>query len=319
MTEQEAVSRMVAPGTRRPGKFMQGVIQILITRACDNSCYACTQGSNLGGKPMVMSLDQFETAVISLRDYFGVTGIFGGNPAMHPKFPELCEILRKHIPKEKRGIWCNNPLTEENGRAMRETFNPTVSNLNCHLSREAYDNFKRWWPESMPFGVDKDSRHAPVHLAMKDVIEDEGTRWDLISKCTINQHWSALIGVFRGGVRAWFCEVAGAQAMLHEGDPDYPDTGLDVAKLPMTWWKLSMQAFAKQVRKHCHECAVPLNGYGELAMSSDPNAAEQTSKTHEGVFKPKRKDRKIEVITDLIQLGDKRVGRVIDYMSNAKL
>lgn len=331
MNEQQAIAKMVAPGTPRAGKWRQGVIQILVTRACDNSCFGCTQGSNLGGKPMMITPDQFEIACKSLKGYFGVVGMFGGNPAVHPKFPELCEILKRHVPFEQRGLWCNNPISELNARTMRHTFNPQVSNLNCHLSQEAFNLFKRWWPESMPFGVERDSRHAPVHLAMKDVLPDEGTRWELISRCDINQHWSAMIGVFRNQVRAWFCEIAGAQAMLHQDEPDYPDTGMRIAPdgscqststtgetihWKQLWWQLGMNSFANQVEKHCHECAVPLRGYGELAMSSDPEAFEQTSKTHEAVFHPKRKDRKVVIVNDLVELGTKRVGRVIDYLRN---
>ena len=35
MNEQECLERMVAPGTRRPGKYREGVVQVWITRACD--------------------------------------------------------------------------------------------------------------------------------------------------------------------------------------------------------------------------------------------------------------------------------------------
>lgn len=326
MTEQEALNKMIAPGTRRKGKFREGVIQIWITRACDNACFGCTQGSNLAGNPGMITPDQFETACKSLKGYFGVVGMFGGNPAVHPKFTELCEIMKKHIPREQRGLWCNNPISELNARTMRHTFDPRVSNLNCHLNKDAYTLFKRYWPESMPFGLDRDSRHAPVHLAMRDVIPDEGKRWELISGCDINQHWSAMIGVFREQLRAWFCEVAGAQAMLHQHEPDYPDTGLDPSTTKRdgltgretAWWQLPMGAFREQVRKHCHECGVPLRGHGELAMDKDPEACEQTSVTHEGVFNPKRKGRKIQVVETLEQLGTARVGRVIDYLRNGK-
>lgn len=329
MTETEAIAKMIAPGTPRAGKWRQGVIQIWVTRACDNACFGCTQGSNLGGKPGMITPEQFEIACKSLQGYFGVVGMFGGNPATHPKFIELCEIMKKYIPREQRGLWCNNPITDINARTMRHTFDPQVSNLNCHLNREAYSMFKRYWPESMPFGVDRDSRHAPVHLAMKDVLPDEGKRWELISQCDINQHWSAMIGVFRNEVRAWFCEIAGAQAMLHQDEPDYPDTGTPIHSDGMSdwphgnntgtrgyWWRQGMEVFADQVRKHCHECAVPLRGYGELAMTDDPEATEQTSKTHESIFHPKRKDRKVVVVNDIVELGTKRVGRVIDYLRN---
>ena len=311
MNEQEALSRMVAPGQRRKGKYMEGVIQIHVTRACDLSCFNCTQGSNLGGKTSFISLEHFEQACISLKDYFGVVGVFGGNPAVHPQFLELCSIMSKHIPYERRGIWCNNA----HGKAsiMRGCFNPRHSNINVHLNKEAADEFRKEWPEVRIVGEHEESRHSPVYVAMKDVINDEGTRWELISDCDINHHWSAMIGVFRGELRAWFCEVAGAQAMLHQDDPDYPDTGMNVNGGPILhkdvwydqWWQLPMTAFAHQVRKHCHECSVPLRGYGELSQAN--NGKEQTSQTHASIYKAKRKGRAVEVVTDLVQLNTKRL------------
>ncbi len=324
MTEQEAIKRMVAPGDKRPGKYREGVIQIWVTRACDKACYGCTQGSNLSGKPHMITLDQFEQACESLSSYWGVVGMFGGNPAMHPDFNALCEIMAKYIPYEQRGLWCNNPLGK--GPMMRKTFNPCVSNLNVHLDPVAYEEFKRDWPEARVFGLHDDSRHSPPYVAMKDVIEDEGKRWELISNCDINQHWSAMIGVFRGELRAWFCEIAGAQAMLHQEEADYSDTGMPLVYqcsiegtiVNDNWWTLPMTQFANQVYKHCHECGVPLRGYGELAQSTDPNSKEQVSYTHLDIYKPKRKERAVEIVITSEQLG-KKLQRMTNYIQNAKV
>lgn len=316
MIESEALTHMVPPGQRRPNKkqMLDGVVQVHITRACDLSCVSCTQGSNLAGKPVMMTPDQAEEAFISLKGHFGVVGVFGGNPAVHPQFEEICARMRNHIPYERRGLWCNHPRGK--GKIMAATFNPVTSNLNCHQSREAFEEFKRDWPASRPFGADYDSRHAPCYVAMKDVIEDEGLRWDLISRCDVNANWSSLVGVFRGKLRAWFCEIAAAQSMLHAHEPDYPDTGLPLWIDGVEWWRLPMTEYAGQVRKHCHECSVPLHGYGALAC--DENAVEQTSQTHEGIFKPKTKGRRVELVTKLEQLGMGRISNLVDYVGNAK-
>jgi len=61
---------------------------------------------------------------------------------------------------------------------------------------------------------------------MEDMTDDE--RWGLIGNCDINQYWSAIICVFRGELRGYFCEIAGAQAILHENEPSYPDLGASV-------------------------------------------------------------------------------------------
>lgn len=429
MTEQECLDKMAPPGQFKLGKYGNGVIQILVTSVCDLGCFNCTQFSNLSsrGKPEFMSPEHFEQSVISLKYYHGVVGVFGGNPALSPHFSAYCEILHKHIPFIRRGLWCNHP--RGNGKVMRETFNPAVSNLNCHLVREAYDEFKRDWPESQPFGHDRDCRHAPAgNVAMKDIVEmykecpecdgegsmmyqmakermvetkgkrvfiDDGRDWyyvtangleiefktigmdctecngegkvynyekayDLISNCDINQGWSAGIGVFRGELRAWFCEIAMAQAIYHQWDisplthqdmvgpevatlnidfPEpkysYPDTGIELSstyetditnpnfglKLPegqvRYWWQLPMNNFRMQVDKHCHECSVPLRGYGELSQSEI--GTEQVSKTHAAGFKPKKKGRPVQIVDSLVQLGTGKINRLTDYMGNGKI
>jgi hypothetical protein len=216
---------------------------------------------------------------------------------------------------------------------MRDTFNPAVSNLNVHLDEHAYKLFKQGWPECNPVGLQRDSRHSPPFVAMKDIISNEERRYDLISNCDINQHWSAMIGLFRGSLRAWFCEVAGAQSILHQNENNYPDTGMVVQP---GWWRLPMQAFAGQVRKHCHECSIPLRGHGELAQAEpiryptlinpglenselryiDQIPHEQVSRTHEDIFKSKRPLRVIQVVTKEEELGQP-LETVVRYLQNA--
>jgi hypothetical protein len=79
-----------------------------------------------------------------------------------------------------------------------------------------------------------------------------------------------------------------------------------------------MQCFSEQVRKHCHDCGIPLRGYGELANARDLEGREQVSKTHEGVYKPKRKGRAVELVTLPSQLEPGKIDKVIDYLGNAK-
>lgn len=390
MTEQECLALMKPPGAVKPTAYGKGVIQIILTSQCNLACYNCTQCSQLQRPAWYMTPEQFEQAVLSLKNYWGVIGVFGGNPAMSKHFVECCAILRKHWPKERSGLWCNDLLTAEKGQAARQTFNPAVSNLNCHMSKEAYTRFKAWWPESSPFGHDRDSRHSPPFVAMKDVLRkncpqcggggkvhlldretdeyeyvdcldckgigkvyDESLAWELISNCDVNQRWSAMIGVFRGQLRAWFCEVAGAQAMLHQWDRTpmveeivkldkdgigtliqegkvseytYPDTGCaipaktDIPEInkrfgpPTPWWQRPMSAFSNQVRQHCHSCSVPLRGHGELAMAED--GKEQVSETHKDVYKPKRVGRRVELVTVREQLGSP-LSEMTKYLQNA--
>lgn len=304
MLRREALERMVPPGKPRHLIWRGGIIQIWVTRACDRACPNCTQGSNLKAHPkedMFISVDNFEIAVKSLEEYYGVVGIFGGNPVLHPEFETLCEILCKHIPKVQRGIWCNNPLGK--GSLLRKVFHPKYSNLNVHGNAKAFDEFVNDWPESKPFGL-QPSDHSPVHGSMLDVGMTEGERWKFISQCDINQRWSAMIAQFRGEPRAWFCEIAGSQSILWQHDPNYPDTGI----YPKAgWWREGMDRFAHQVDHHCHNCLVPLIGKG----SKDSDNQSQITKTYLPVYKPKTGE--VKVLEDFHEVKPHSRSRATDY------
>lgn len=289
---------MVPPSQKRPAIMRGGILQIMVTRACDKACTHCTQGSNLAGKPVMMTPDQFDQACASLEGYFGVVGMFGGNPCMHPQFGELCRIMRARFPFKQRGIWTNN--LRGKGADARITFYPRHSNLNVHLDSEAHAEFKRDWPESAPFlkGLESDSTHSSPWVSMVDLGISENERWNLISRCDVNQHWSALIGVFRGELRAYFCEIAYSQAALHQDNPDWagtgkpiPDTGLP---LEPGWWRHSMAAYEAQVRTHCHHCGIPMRRQGLRAIRGDH---EEYSKTHEFIARPKIRERPTQLVT----------------------
>lgn len=306
------ISKMKAPGDTRP-TWMNGIIQIHITRACDLACTGCTQGSNLAGKPVIMSLENFERAVESLRDYYGVVGIFGGNPTLHPRFADVCSILSRQIPFERRGLWSN--FLGKHAEICRATFNPGVSNINVHANALVYKDILEKWPELAKYqgpnlkGL-KDSRHSPPYVAMKDM-EDMSNeeRFRLIENCDINQLWSAIICQFRGNLRGFFCELAGAQSMLHESEPDYPDTGVPIIN---GWWKAPIHSFAEQISKHCLECGIPLRGAGDFGNGTN----EYVSKTHLNVYKLKKPQGKtLHVVTNRDQLNG-NVGRVTDYIQN---
>lgn len=296
------IERMKAPGDIKP-TWMGGVIQIHVTRACDLSCTACTQGSNLGGKPVMISLDNFEKALISLKDYFGVVGVFGGNPTMHPQFGDICGLIARHIPYERRGLWSNN--LRGYGKLCRMVFNPAVSNLNVHGDVNAFKEMKRDWPECNPIGL-RDSRHSPPYVSMTDLGLSKEEMEDLIGNCDINQLWSAMICQVNGKLKAYFCEIAGAQAMLHQDD----STGIDVQ---VGWWKLPIQFFRTQVEYHCFRCGVPLRGRGDLAVGGKK---EYVSAAHLPIYKLKRPGtRELVVVENRGQLNGS-VRRATDYINN---
>lgn len=312
MNEQECLNRMIAPGTPRPGKWRRGVIQVRVIRSCDLGCFGCTQASQIAGPKESMSIEHFEQALISLKGYFGVVGVFGGNPALHPEFEDICKLMQKHVPFQQRGIWCNHPRGK--GKLMRETFNPAHSNLNVHMSQQAYDEFKRDWPESNPVGLQTPSRHSPVHGSMVDLGVPESERWTRIANCDINQHWSAIIATVGDNIYAFACEIMASQAFLRRDEPGFQHHGMAVEP---GWWQKPMQAFADQVRAHCHHCLVPMRGKGELDVAGNVGL-DQTTKLYALSFKPKKALHSTQVIESVDQLQPDYLRTTVDYIGNAK-
>ncbi len=344
MDFRECLTKMKSPNQQRR-TFRGGIIQIMITRACDEACCHCSSGSSLGGRNMVMTPEQFELACDSLATYWGVRACFGGNPAAHGKFAEICEIVKAKIPYEHSGIWCNNPLGK--AHLMRGVFRPEQSNLNVHGSRQAYDEFASGWKDCVPFlkGLDPewpeakaiqdqrahdrrvgDSRHSPPFVAPCDLGYTEEEIWDRASRCPCNQEWSALIGVVDGRLVGFWCEEAAHQAMLHEANPDWrgtgkplPRTGIDIASemaAGVSWWDQSMEFFEDQVRAHCPACGLCLNGFGKLAVGDN---VEQYTKTHAFIMRPKRAGRVTQLVTSREEIQEGGVERMTRYIQNSQL
>lgn len=73
------------------------IVQIDVTNICDKSCANCTRfcGHYRPDKLYFMELEDYEKAVISLKEFPGIIGMIGGEPTLHPKFPEMCFTSRK--------------------------------------------------------------------------------------------------------------------------------------------------------------------------------------------------------------------------------
>lgn len=271
---------MKGPAEQRWDGHHRGVvIQIKWTNACSLDCQNCTAAVGLAKKHKrvwFMRPDQFRTALQSIKGFQGIIGAFGGLPTLHPQFEEMCAIFREEVPdKDQRGLWANDLMGH--GALCRETFSARHSNLNVHRSQEAYDEFRRDWPEANPFGRKQPSMHGSWWVAMSDLIPDEAERWDLIGKCFVNQTWSAEITVVRGVLRAFFCEFAATRAEFADlyGEPDL---GLPVVP---GWWNHTIEHYETQVRHYCHSCGAPMNPRKVEDLSKEP---EDFTATHAPVF-----------------------------------
>ncbi len=201
------------------------LIQIEITNACIHQCLHCTRFVGHHGKPYFMDLGTFEKALDSLEGYPGGVGVMGGEPTLHPKFREICEILRTKMPLEKRFLWTSGYKWKEYRDIIRQTFAENIY-YNDH--------------------EDDTQKHQPLLIAMEDVLDDRAFMRTLIDKCWIQEKWSPSINP-KGG---FFCEVAAAMDMLFDGPGGYP--------LEKGWWKRTVKDFEDQINRYCFRCSAAL-------------------------------------------------------------
>ncbi|MDP2946805.1 MAG: radical SAM protein [Nanoarchaeota archaeon] len=206
------------------------VIHIEITNACNLQCSNCTRFVGHHKKPFFMDLNMVEKAIDSLKGYTGQIGLMGGEPTIHPQFPEICKIFQKMIPeRRKRELWTNGFKWKEYEKIIKETFDPDLITYNDHKNMDV-------------------GRHQPLFMAAKDILKDKGLMWQLIGNCWVQWRWAASITP-KGG---FFCEVAAAQDYLFNGPGGYP--------LKNGWWNKNPNEFSDQVKRYCPNCsaAIPM-------------------------------------------------------------
>ena len=252
MKFEEALARMRAPRN-------MFVICIDVTNKCDLACSNCTRLLANQTDLWEMTPDNFRLALRSLKDYFGIIAMIGGNPCMHSKFTELCQIFQEEIPnKLQRGIWTNNPFKHE--ALCTEVFG--TFNLNAHGEERAKPSLQRLTDHARQDGAVVwtymgNSIHAPLLTAVKDVYPNEDEMWERIAGCDINRDWSAsIVQNSAGELRAYFCEVAASFDLARGGDFGHPVTD--------GWWKQHLVAFQDQVKRFCPGCGVPAKQKGTL-------------------------------------------------------
>jgi hypothetical protein len=233
------------------------ILQIEITRKCDLfNCSNCTRLLPFRKDNLEMSLEVFAEAVRSLDGWPGVVALFGGNPCTHSHFADICQILAKHVPPEKRGLWTNH--LRGHGSLCRQVFAHGRLNLNAHGNAEAYAEMNRWFPGRVIPGTDtKPSWHAAILTSWRDLGLSEAEWVQAREACDINQRWSGIIQQRDSRAVAYFCEVAGSldgATGERNGLPVYPG-----------WWRERIPAFASQIRNCCDGgCGVPLRFKGHL-------------------------------------------------------
>ena len=238
----QSIAKMRAPSAMH-------IMCIDVTNKCDLACSNCTRLLENQTAFWDMTPENFRAALRSIADFKGVRAVIGGNPCMHAKFPELCDIIEEEVPdKAQRGLWTNN-FFKHRKRAV-EVFG--VMNLNPHNVKRGIDSLSpvsaRYWDH------EGHSFHAPILTAVKDLYGEE-EMWNKISSCDVNQNWSGTLIQNKGKLRAYFCEVS-ASFDLARGE----DHGIDPVP---GWWKRPIQEFSSQITHFCPGCGVPARLKGQ--------------------------------------------------------
>jgi len=227
------------------------VIQIDITNACHLACRHCTRHVGHHRTPYFMDLAYFAKAVDSIIQSPARIGIMGGEPTMHPRFSSILAILRDKVPPHRREFWTAGFRWGKFESEIRETFFPHLIAYNDHLS----------------YG----GRHAPLLVAINDVVHDEELKRQLIENCPYQSHWSASITP-KGG---FFCEIAASMDWLFEGPGGY-----DISDL--RWWDRTPEQFKEQVERYCGSCsgAIPFPSHSDGRGGRDGDNADLVSPTN---------------------------------------
>jgi hypothetical protein len=230
------------------------IMQIVVTTACDLTCSNCTQLIVFRRDYKFMTLDCFEQAVVSMEGWPGVVALFGGNPCVHPQFPELCRILAEHRAPAQRGLWSNHLF--KHGQIAMATFSESRLNLNAHASRAAAALFETYFSNQWIQGSDtRASWHAGILMDRRDMGMSDEEWTQRRERCDINQHWSGAILQRDGKPYGYFCEVAGALDGIRGENHGVP--------AERGWWRQGMSGFAEQVRGCCDRgCGIPLRFEG---------------------------------------------------------
>jgi hypothetical protein len=225
------------------------VIQIEVTNACNLSCANCSRLVGHHKKPFFMSLKQIKSAIASLQNFPGRIGLMGGEPTLHPKFLDICDLYQKMIPdRRKRELWTDGFKWDEYKDKIHETFDEDLIHYNDHSKPE-----EGW--------------HQPVLVSIDEVLPDKDKMWKLIDNCWVQRRWSASITP-KG---AFFCEIAAALDHVFDGPG-----GWDIEP---GWWKKGIEEYTDQKLFSCLKCSAA------LPMEEIPNNHNSYDYCSKGIFK----------------------------------
>jgi organic radical activating enzyme len=239
------------------------IIQIELTSACVMRCSNCTRFCGTHKVPFFMEPQLFRKSIDSLVEYalqpHAIVGFMGGEPLLHPQFPEFCKFAASKIPRKHLGLWStlpDIPKYKEYSRLICETFGVIFLNdhsrndiLHAPVLMASEDYFRKPCPAcSAQANASAPSVPQPLcpQCQGRGTISDDAAIEKATEDCWVQNSWSASINP-RG---AWFCEVAAALADLFNGPQ-----GWDIEP---GWWKRVPADFKAQRDWACRKCGAAL-------------------------------------------------------------
>lgn len=244
----------------------KNIIQIEVTNVCEHECTNCSRFVGHYRETYFMKLEQVERAIDSLLDFPGGIGIMGGEPLMHPDFLEICRLMKQMVSPERRHLW--------------------TAGYNWNLYR---DVVRKTFGENVRFNSHNDTtqKHHPMLLGISEVIHDRELIRQLLDDCWVNNKWSASINP-KG---AFFCEIAGAMAMLFEGPEGHP--------VERRWWDKDPEAFQDQIERYCYRCGACVP-YVPVTLEEQDVATVGNYQSLEAAGSPKLRKKGISVHREML-------------------
>jgi hypothetical protein len=207
-----------------------------LTNKCNRECTYCTRYvRHVQGISYVMDLDYFENVVIYSKDFKNQNGYLGGEPLLLSNFNEYCNIIRKHLTRNKCILFTSiDPAKSKFKDDIDKTFH--IIAYHPHTPEQEATHY-----------------HQPLTIAIKDVIKNEKLKKDLIDNCWCNRRWGH-VATNKGG---YFCEVGAAIAQI---------LNIPGWEIKPRWWDKEPSEFGYQ-RELCEYCGmcIPMN----LQLMSD--------------------------------------------------
>ena len=209
------------------------ICNIDITKHCHNACPYCIRYVRhlRSEQKYHMSLDYFTKALDSLVGWPGEIGLCGGEPTLHPQFPEILQLINKHKAKYPGSRFQMFTAHKENFEKYHELMQGTL----CCVHLNEHNDYQK-----------SVCLHQPATVAIGEMVKDKKLRESLIDNCWVQKVWAPVINE-KG---AYFCEVAGSLATVIDGPDGYP--------IERGWWDKTPEQFKEQRDFFCKRCGMAL-------------------------------------------------------------